>query len=305
MLRRQPLHRGGGTRLLQPLPRLDESHLFVFYKVRDVARVPHVAHVHAVRLARFQYLVRHAAILYYPDERRVAVLRVPRLRGLPVAHEIPRVSGLVFDVVEIRDGDAVLLALGQVLVHVAPDAELGEADEEHARAEDDGARGRALGRGEAEVAARGGEVGDDVTRRRVTMTTRGPRRDAARRCARRDAEARRERGVGAAREARRGRRGGRERGGHRSRERGVRARGRSVCERTTRACQLDRLLSSSSAPDRRTLAQTDEEVPVLVPPLLLRRHRGRLPSAFVRSRRDSAPRRATTATTPPSEPMRA
>lgn len=57
-----------------------------------------------------------------PTEPRVIPYR------FPVTDQVPRVSLLVLFVVQVVGFDAVLCALGEVLVDVASDASLGEAD---------------------------------------------------------------------------------------------------------------------------------------------------------------------------------
>ena len=159
---------------VEPRANLHPALLFVFYEVLDVFRAHHVAYVDALLLTLYHELVRLRPRSQDPDHGRVRMLRIALLRGLPVPDEIPRVPWLVLDVVQIVRRDAVRLALGEVLVDVAPDADLGDADEKYARAQDDCARGSALGDGEGEVAARGREVGSHVRHaRRFRAPTRG------------------------------------------------------------------------------------------------------------------------------------
>mmetsp|Transcript_8936 Transcript_8936/g.37535 ORF Transcript_8936/g.37535 Transcript_8936/m.37535 type:complete len:241 (+) Transcript_8936:3928-4650(+) len=132
------------------------------------------------------------------DERRVTVFRVASFGGLPIADEVPRVSGLVLGVEQVVRRDPVLRALRHVLVDASPDARLREADEEHARAEHDRTRRRALGRGEAEISRSGRE---SLRRHDTARPAGGPgSAGAARAAAERDA-------LGAVRRAR-GQRGG-------------------------------------------------------------------------------------------------
>ena len=94
------------------------------------------------------------------------MFRVARLGGFPVADEIPRVPGLVLRVEQVVRRDAVLRALRHVFVDASSDARLREADEEHARAENDRTRRRALGSRETEIARSGREClwRDDTAR---------------------------------------------------------------------------------------------------------------------------------------------
>ena len=181
----RPVPRASSRRRVEPRLHLDVPFLLVFDKIREVLGGGDVADVHAALQALDHEFVGLGAGAEDADEGRVGVFRVARLGGLPVADEIPRVAGLVLDVIQVVDGDAVLAALREVLIDIATDASLGETDEEGARADDDGAGSGALGGGEARPPPAGSKLRSRARRggrtaRRIGMGSRGARAARAR-----------------------------------------------------------------------------------------------------------------------------